>query len=69
MVPAAGPQGECDLGDCVSLAVEVSSYSEVPQLSDTHSHSQPPLNNTCASQVSNSTIMSQVRLHFLGLDS
>ncbi|XP_069562304.1 streptococcal hemagglutinin-like isoform X1 [Brachyistius frenatus] len=34
---------ECDLGDCVSLAVEVSCSSDVPRDSDGHSLSEPPL--------------------------
>ncbi|XP_047198005.1 microtubule organization protein AKNA isoform X2 [Hippoglossus stenolepis] len=44
------PEGECDLGDGVSLAVEVSSSSHAPKLSDTHGLSEPPLNSPCASQ-------------------
>ncbi|KAG7214697.1 hypothetical protein INR49_010589 [Caranx melampygus] len=42
------PEDECDLGDCVSLAVEVSSSSDAPRHSD--SHSKPPLSTPCASQ-------------------
>lgn len=44
--------GECDLGDCVSLAVEVSSSSVAPRDSGTHSLSEPPLNTSSVSQVS-----------------
>ncbi|XP_040911516.1 uncharacterized protein LOC121193345 [Toxotes jaculatrix] len=44
------PEGECDLVDCVSLAVEVSSSFDEPKDSDTHSLSEPPLNTPCASQ-------------------
>ncbi|XP_069367950.1 microtubule organization protein AKNA isoform X2 [Paralichthys olivaceus] len=44
------PEGECDLGDGVSLAVEVSSSSYAPELSHTHSHYEPPLNSPCVSQ-------------------
>ncbi|XP_071348403.1 protein AKNAD1-like [Trachinotus anak] len=44
------PEDECDLGDSVSLAVEVSSSSDAPRHSDTHSHSDAPLNTPCASQ-------------------
>ncbi|GLD58581.1 AT-hook-containing transcription factor-like protein [Lates japonicus] len=44
------PEGECDLGDCVSLAVEVSSSSDAPREPGTPSFSEPPLNTPCASQ-------------------
>ncbi|TKS79937.1 AT-hook-containing transcription factor [Collichthys lucidus] len=44
------PVAECDLGDCVSLAVEVSSSSDAPRDSDTHSLSEPPLNTSSVSQ-------------------
>ncbi|XP_051263550.1 uncharacterized protein LOC127367591 isoform X1 [Dicentrarchus labrax] len=44
------PVGECDLGDCVSLAVEVSSSSDAPRVSSTHSLSEPPLNTSSVSQ-------------------
>ncbi|XP_073347788.1 uncharacterized protein [Pagrus major] len=40
------PVGECDLGDCVSLAVEVSSSSDAPRDPDTLSLSEPPLNTS-----------------------
>lgn len=41
---------ECDLGDCVSLAVEVSCSSDAPRGSESHSLSEPDLNTSCASQ-------------------
>nr|XP_012772156.2 protein AKNAD1 isoform X4 [Maylandia zebra] len=41
---------ECDLGDCVSLAVEVSCSSDAPRGSESHSFSEPDLNTSCASQ-------------------
>ncbi|XP_042353106.1 protein AKNAD1-like [Plectropomus leopardus] len=44
------PEGECDLGDCASLAVEVSSSSGAPRGSNTHSLSEPPLNTSSVSQ-------------------
>ncbi|XP_033507272.2 uncharacterized protein aknad1 [Epinephelus lanceolatus] len=44
------PVGECDQGDSVSLAVEVSSSSNAPGDSDTHSLSEPPLNTSSVSQ-------------------
>uniref|UniRef100_UPI0037E85A5C microtubule organization protein AKNA-like n=1 Tax=Semicossyphus pulcher TaxID=241346 RepID=UPI0037E85A5C len=44
------PAGECDLGDCASLAVEVSSFSDAPRDSGTPSISAPPLNTSSASQ-------------------
>nr|XP_046264183.1 uncharacterized protein LOC124069255 isoform X3 [Scatophagus argus] len=43
------PVGECDLGDCVSLAVEVSS-SDAPRDPDSHSLSEPPLNTSSVLQ-------------------
>ncbi|KAG7525889.1 hypothetical protein JOB18_033239 [Solea senegalensis] len=43
-------EGKCDLGDCVSLAVEVSTSCAAPKPSDTHSHAEPPLNTSCSSQ-------------------
>ncbi|XP_035803430.2 protein AKNAD1 isoform X2 [Amphiprion ocellaris] len=39
-------KGECDLGDCVSLAVEVSSSSDALRDSDGRSLSEPPLNTS-----------------------
>ncbi|XP_044074332.1 protein AKNAD1-like isoform X3 [Siniperca chuatsi] len=44
------PVGECDLGDCVILAVDVSSSSDAPRDSGTHSLSEPPLNTSSVSQ-------------------
>ncbi|XP_056246478.1 uncharacterized protein LOC130178375 isoform X1 [Seriola aureovittata] len=44
------PEDDCDLGDCVSLAVEVSSSSDAPRQSDPDGHSEPPLGTPCASQ-------------------
>ncbi|CAB1443027.1 unnamed protein product [Pleuronectes platessa] len=44
------PEGECDLGEGKSLAVEVASSSHVPKLSDTHGHPEPPVNSPCAPQ-------------------
>ncbi|XP_070701615.1 protein AKNAD1-like [Pempheris klunzingeri] len=44
------PEGECDLGDCVSLAVEVSTTTDAPRESSTHSLSEPPLNTSAVSQ-------------------
>ncbi|XP_067461756.1 protein AKNAD1-like isoform X1 [Thunnus thynnus] len=44
------PEGECDLVDCVSLAVEVSSSSDAPRDRDTNSLSEPPLNTSSVSQ-------------------
>ncbi|KAI3375007.1 hypothetical protein L3Q82_021535, partial [Scortum barcoo] len=44
------PVGECDLGECVSLAVEVSSSSYTPRDSSTNSLSEPPLNTSSVSQ-------------------
>ncbi|KAM4729069.1 uncharacterized protein aknad1 isoform 2-T2 [Anableps anableps] len=41
---------ECDLGDCVSLAVEVSCSSHPPRDSDCHSISEPAVDTSCASQ-------------------
>ncbi|XP_030607063.1 uncharacterized protein aknad1 isoform X3 [Archocentrus centrarchus] len=41
---------ECDLGDCVSLAVEVSCSAGAPRDSDSHSLSELDLNTSCASQ-------------------
>ncbi|KAM6918231.1 uncharacterized protein aknad1 [Xenentodon cancila] len=41
---------ECDLGDCVSLAVELSFSSDVLRDSGSQSISEPPLNTTCVSQ-------------------
>ncbi|XP_063318562.1 microtubule organization protein AKNA [Pelmatolapia mariae] len=41
---------ECDLGDCVSLAVEVSCSSDAPRGSESHSLSELDLNTSCASQ-------------------
>ncbi|XP_058484604.1 uncharacterized protein LOC131459140 isoform X3 [Solea solea] len=43
-------EGKCDLGDCVSLTVEVSTSCEAPKPSDTHSHTEPPLNTSGSSQ-------------------
>ncbi|XP_068594321.1 microtubule organization protein AKNA [Cebidichthys violaceus] len=40
------PEGECDLGDCVSLAVEVSSSADAPR----DILSEPPLNASSGSQ-------------------
>ncbi|XP_059200860.1 microtubule organization protein AKNA-like [Centropristis striata] len=48
-VNALSPAGECDLGDCVSLSVEVSSSSDAPRDSDSHSLSEPPLNTSSVS--------------------
>ena len=45
------PAGECDLGDCVSLAVEVSSSSDAPRHPDTLSLPEPPLNTSSVLQV------------------
>ncbi|XP_070830179.1 microtubule organization protein AKNA-like [Chaetodon trifascialis] len=47
---AVNPVGECDLGDCVSLAVEVSSSSVATKDSGTHNVSEPPLNASSVSQ-------------------
>ncbi|XP_037642285.1 microtubule organization protein AKNA-like isoform X2 [Sebastes umbrosus] len=47
---ALNPAGECDLGDCVSLAVEVSSSSDAPRDLDSHVLSEPPLNTSAVSQ-------------------
>ncbi|XP_054452556.1 microtubule organization protein AKNA-like [Anoplopoma fimbria] len=44
------PVGECDLGDCVSLAVEVSSSAESARDSDSHILLEPPLNTSSVSQ-------------------
>ncbi|XP_032387981.1 microtubule organization protein AKNA isoform X2 [Etheostoma spectabile] len=44
------PAGECDLGDCVSPAVEVSSSSDARRDSDSHIPSKPPLDNSSVSQ-------------------
>ncbi|XP_034744654.1 protein AKNAD1-like isoform X1 [Etheostoma cragini] len=44
------PAGECDLGECVSPAVEVSSSSDARRDSDTHIPPEPPLNNSSVSQ-------------------
>ncbi|KAM9349925.1 uncharacterized protein aknad1 [Symphorus nematophorus] len=44
------PMGECYLGDCVSLAVALSSSFDTPRDSDTHSLSEPPLNTSSVSQ-------------------
>ncbi|XP_028449305.1 AT-hook-containing transcription factor isoform X2 [Perca flavescens] len=44
------PAGEWDLGECVSLAVEVSSSSDAHRDSDTHILSEPPLNTSSVSQ-------------------
>ncbi|KAF7222701.1 microtubule organization protein AKNA isoform X2 [Nothobranchius furzeri] len=41
---------ECDLGDCVSLAVEVSCSFHPPGDSFIHSDSDPPLSTSCVSQ-------------------
>ncbi|XP_053186678.1 microtubule organization protein AKNA-like [Scomber japonicus] len=40
------PDSECDLVDCVSLAVEVSYSSDAPRDRDTNSLSEPPLNTS-----------------------
>ncbi|XP_033993124.1 microtubule organization protein AKNA-like isoform X2 [Trematomus bernacchii] len=42
--------GECDLGESVSLAVEISSSFDAPRPSDSHSPSEPPLNTSSVSQ-------------------
>uniref|UniRef100_A0A8D3CZJ9 AKNA domain-containing protein n=1 Tax=Scophthalmus maximus TaxID=52904 RepID=A0A8D3CZJ9_SCOMX len=44
------PEGKCDLADCVSLSVEVSSSSDAHKDPDTSSLSEPPVDTTCASQ-------------------
>ncbi|XP_031137213.2 microtubule organization protein AKNA-like isoform X1 [Sander lucioperca] len=44
------PACEWDLGECVSLAVEVSSSSDARNDSDTHILSEPPLNTSSVSQ-------------------
>ncbi|XP_045907963.1 uncharacterized protein LOC123972488 [Micropterus dolomieu] len=44
------PVGKCDLGECVSLAVEVSSSPDAPRDSATHSLSESPLNTSSVSQ-------------------
>ncbi|KAM3604090.1 uncharacterized protein V6R79_006270 [Siganus canaliculatus] len=44
------PVGECDQGDCVSLAVEVSSSSDVFRDSGNHSPLEPHFSSTSASQ-------------------
>ncbi|XP_041660297.1 microtubule organization protein AKNA-like [Cheilinus undulatus] len=41
---------ECDLGYCLSLAVEVSSSSAAPRDSATHKLSKPPINTSSVSQ-------------------
>ncbi|CAJ1072100.1 microtubule organization protein AKNA-like isoform X3 [Xyrichtys novacula] len=46
-VPAVG---ECDPGDCMSLAVEVSFSSNAPRDSSTHNLSEPPLDSSSSSQ-------------------
>ncbi|KAM4552319.1 uncharacterized protein aknad1 isoform 2-T2 [Odontesthes bonariensis] len=46
----AANSGVCDLGDCMSLAVKVSSSSEAPRDSDSRSVSEPPLNSSYVSQ-------------------
>ncbi|XP_034558049.1 uncharacterized protein LOC117826230 isoform X2 [Notolabrus celidotus] len=42
--------GECDLGDCMSLAVEVSFASNALRDSGAHNLSEPPLNTSSSSQ-------------------
>ncbi|XP_075954208.1 uncharacterized protein aknad1 [Anarhichas minor] len=42
--------GECDLGDRVSLAVDVSSSADAPRDSDSHILLEPPLNTSSVSQ-------------------
>ncbi|KAK1879480.1 Protein AKNAD1 [Dissostichus eleginoides] len=42
--------GECDLGESVSLAVEISSSFDAPRPSDSLSPSEPPLNTSSVSQ-------------------
>lgn len=61
------PAGECDLGDCVSLAVEVSSSPDAPRDPDTHSLSEPPLNTSSASQVTCWTILVSAHIPLWGL--
>lgn len=46
------PNLDCDLGDGVSLAVEVSCSSHLRRDSDVHSSSEPPVGSSCVSQVS-----------------
>ncbi|XP_037837884.1 protein AKNAD1 isoform X2 [Kryptolebias marmoratus] len=41
---------DCDLGECVSLGVEVSCSSHLPRDSDIHSNPEPPVNTSCVSQ-------------------
>ncbi|XP_060900510.1 uncharacterized protein LOC132979058 isoform X2 [Labrus mixtus] len=42
--------GECDQGDCVSLAVELSCLSDAPRDSDIHNLSEPPLQTSSSAQ-------------------
>lgn len=46
------PQRDCDVGDCASLAVHVSSPCDTPREPGSHSFSQPPPKVSPASQVS-----------------
>ncbi|XP_041847365.1 uncharacterized protein LOC121643855 isoform X2 [Melanotaenia boesemani] len=46
----AGSRSVWDLGDCVSLAVEISCSSDAPRNSDSHSRSEPPLDTSYTSQ-------------------